>query len=414
MDRPVRLKDLINLEMLQKVQDNFSAAVGIAMVTVDTRGVPVTTLSGFTPHCKMMRSSKEGRECCIRSDDTGGREAMARGGPSLFLCHGGLVDFAVPLVLRGKYLGAILAGQVRLKDSNGSSLERLASDIPNGPRTPELDALFEQTPVISYKKIHSAAYTLYHLAGYLVEESYSNIVSQELNAKNLRLMEESKRLLELEKSLREAELQALSYQVNPHFLFNVLNAIGRLAYFEQAEKTEKVVYGFSDMMRYVLRKNISQFVSVHSEVEHVKNYLYIQQVRMGDKFSFSIDVPERYGRVLCPFMVLQPIVENCVNYAVETRGEEGHIRLFAHDDGTDMILEIIDNGDGIDPARAAAALEGVVERRGGTGIGLHNVNKRLKFFFGDEYGLEVDSLFLPGEGTTVRMRFPLNFDPGNL
>ncbi|MDR1125647.1 MAG: PocR ligand-binding domain-containing protein [Deltaproteobacteria bacterium] len=414
MNSPVRLKDLINLEMLQKVQDNFSAAVGIALVTVDMHGVPVTSLSGFTEHCQAMRASKEGRARCIRSDDLGGRKAMARGGPGLFLCHGGLVDFAVPLVLRGTYLGAVLAGQVRLKDANGHRVERLDANPPAAPRDPRLEELFQQTPVISYKKIHSAAYTLYHLAGYLVEESYSKIMSQELNTKNLRLMEESRHRLELEKSLREAELQALSYQVNPHFLFNVLNAIGRLAYFERAEKTEKVVYGFSDMMRYILRKNISQFVSVRSEVEHVKNYLYIQQVRMSDKFSFSIEVNEKYNQVLCPFMVLQPIAENCVNYAVEARGEDGHIRLLAHDDGTDMILELIDNGDGIDPARAKAALEGSADRQGGTGIGLHNVDKRLKFFFGDQYGLEIVSSFLPGEGTTVRMRFPLHFDPGNL
>ncbi|MDR1685485.1 MAG: PocR ligand-binding domain-containing protein [Desulfovibrio sp.] len=412
MNRPLRLKDLINLEMLQKVQDNFSTAVGIALVTVDTRGVPVSKPSGFTGHCRVMRSGREGRACCIRSDNAGGRAAMARGSPTFFLCHGGLVDIAVPLVLQGAYLGAIIGGQVRLDASDEIPLESLAVNCLPAPRYAELETLFQQIPTISYEKIHAAAYSLYYFAGYLVEQSYSNIVSQELNAKNLRLMEESKRLLELEKSLREAELQALSYQVNPHFLFNVLNTIGRLAYFEHAEKTEKVVYGFSDMMRYVLKKNISQFVSIHSEVEHVKNYLYIQQVRMSDKFSFSIEVDEKYNKVLCPFMVLQPIVENCINYAVETRGEDGYIRLTAHDDGRDMILEIVDNGDGIDPVRAKDAVDGTVEQRSGTGIGLHNVDKRLKFVFGDAYGLDIESPFLPGEGTTVRMRFPLNFDPG--
>jgi ligand-binding sensor protein len=411
MNRPIRLKDLINLEMLQKVQDNFSTAVGIALVTVDTRGVPVSKLSNFTEHCRVMRSTREGRACCIRSDNTGGRLAMARGSPTFFLCHGGLVDIAVPLVLQGTYLGAILGGQVRFNASDQPP-EQLAGNCRPAPRYADLQDLFHQTPVIAYEKIHAAAFTLYYFAGYLVEQSYANIVSQELNAKNLRLMEESKRLLELEKSLREAELQALSYQVNPHFLFNVLNTIGRLAYFEHAEKTEKVVYGFSDMMRYVLKKNISQFVSVHSEMEHVKNYLYIQQVRMSDKFSFCIEVDEKYNKVLCPFMVLQPIVENCINYAVETRGEDGYIRLTARDDGRDMILEVVDNGDGVDPLRAQAALDGTVEQRGGTGIGLHNVDKRLKFVFGDDYGLEIESAFLPGKGAAVRMRFPLNFDPG--
>lgn len=414
---PLPLNGLINLEMLQKVQDNFSAAVGIALVTVDTRGIPVTAPSGFTAYCRAIRSTKVGRKCCIQSDDVGGRMALARGEPSLYRCHGGLVDFAVPLALRGNYLGSILAGQVRLNEMNGSPpIEPLdtSSECSSRPRSAQLDALYEKIPKISYNKIHAAAYTLYHFAGHLVEESYANIVNHELSAKQLRLMEESKRRLELEKSLREAELQALSYQVNPHFLFNVLNTIGRLAYFEGAKETEKVVYGFSDMMRYVLRKNISQFVTVQSEVQHVKNYLYIQQTRMKDKFSFSINISEKYNKVPCPFMVLQPIVENCVNYAVEPRGEHGHIRLDACDDGTDMILDIIDNGDGIDPARALAALEGSARREGCTGIGLHNVNKRMKFFFGESHHIEIISSCRPGEGTVVRMRFPLNFDSGGL
>ncbi|MDR3438604.1 PocR ligand-binding domain-containing protein [Telmatospirillum sp.] len=396
--------------MLQKVQDNFSAAVGVAVIIVDELGAPLTRPSGFSAFCQTIRASDK-RDRCFLCDNDGGRMAVEAGEPSIYQCHCGLVDFAAPIIVRGQYLGAVISGQVRLQDEHEISLKRIMPLDDSWQRDAHLCALREEIHEIPYHKLRSAAYTLFYLAGYLVEESYSNLVRQELDAKNLSLMEESKRRADLEKSLREAELKALSYQINPHFLFNVLNTIGRLALLEQAKKTENIVYAFADMMRYVLKRSRSQIVAINSEVEHVRNYLYIQKVRMGDRFTFSMNVPSKYDGVLCPFMVLHPIVENSVNYAVEPRESDGRIDITAYDDGKDMILDVTDNGDGIDPKVIRAAREGVSEHRGRTGIGLHNVDSRLRYFFGDDYGLAIESPGTPGGGTKVRMRFPLEFDP---
>lgn len=407
----LRLDDLISVDLLQKVQDNFSAAVGIAMVIVDQEGAPVTRPSGFSAFCQTIRTSDARRDHCFLCDDEGGRMAMATGEPSIYRCHCGLVDFAAPVIVRGQYLGAVISGQVQLRDVPETPIEYILPPDESWRQDPHLSALRAKILEIPYVKLRAAAYTLFHLAAYLVEESYSNAVSQELSAKNLKLMEESKRRVELEKSLREAELQALSYQVNPHFLFNVLNTIGRLALKEHAEKTETVVHAFADMMRYVLKKTRSQLVPFSTEVEHVRSYLYIQKVRMGDRFTFSIDVPPVHDGVLCPFMVLHPIVENCINYAVEPRESDGRIEISARSDGKDLIVEVVDNGDGIAPDMARSALDGKAEHHGRTSIGLHNVDSRLRYFFGDDHGLTIESPGLPGRGTRVRMRFPLDFDP---
>ncbi|WP_242465037.1 sensor histidine kinase [Rhodospirillum rubrum] len=407
----LRLEDLISVEMLQKVQDNFSAAVGIAMIIVDQRGAPVTRPSNFSAFCQTIRTSAARRDQCFHCDDDGGRRAMAMGEPSIYQCHCGLVDFAAPIIVRDQYLGAVISGQVRLRDAQAVTLEYIAPPDDSWRQDDHLFALREKIDEIPYVKLRSAAYTLYHLAAYLVEESYSNAVSQELSAKNLKLMEESKRRVELEKSLREAELQALSYQVNPHFLFNVLNTIGRLALKEHAPKTEDMLYAFADMMRYVLKKSRSQIVSLQTEVGHVRNYLHIQKVRMGDRFTFTMDVPAKYDGILCPFMVLHPIVENSINYAIEPHEADGRIEITARDDGLNMILRVVDNGDGVSPELVRAALDGVAEPHGRTSIGLHNVDSRLRHFFGPDYGLTVESPATPGGGTVVEMRFPLEFDP---
>lgn len=409
-ERTLRLDELISVEMLQKVQDNFSSAVGIAMIIVDDLGKPVTQPSGFSGFCNTVRASDARRDGCFSCDNYGGRKAMATGEPSIYQCHCGLVDFAAPIIVRDQYLGAVISGQVKLRDAENVALDHIAPPDDSWRQDSRLQALRDEIHEIPFPKLRSAAYALFYLAAYLVEESYSNAVSQELSAKNLKRMEESKRLVELEKLLREAELQALSYQVNPHFLFNVLNTIGRLALMEHARKTENIVYAFADMMRYVLKKSRSQIVALHNEVEHVRNYLYIQKVRMGDRFSFTMEIPSKYHAVRCPFMVLHPIVENSLNYAIEPRAEDGSVDIKAYDDGDDLILEVRDNGDGIDPEMVKAALGGVAEHHGRTSIGLHNVDSRLRYFFGESYGLEIESSGRPGEGTCVRMRFPLEFD----
>lgn len=410
-DRILRLEELISVKTLQQVQDNFSAAVGIAIVTVDEYGTPVTRPSGFCGFCDTVRSSPATRDACLRCDNGGGRIAMSTGKPSIYLCHCGLVDFAAPIIAFGQYLGAIISGQVRLKDEDTYSLEYIVPPEPAWQADPKMCAMREQVQVYSYEKLHSVAYTLFYIASSLAEESYSNMVTQELCAKQMRLAEESRRRTELEKNLREAELQALSYQVNPHFLFNVLNTIGRLALMEHAEKTETIVYAFADMMRYILKKSRSQLVPLRTEVDHVRNYLYIQQVRMGSRFSFTLDIPSKYDGIHCPFMALHPIVENSINYAVEPHAENGVIAISAYDDGEDLFLVVKDNGDGIAPELLRAALDGVAEYHGRTSIGLCNVNSRLLYFFGEGYGLAVESTCLTGEGTTVTLRFPLEFDP---
>lgn len=404
------LENLISIEMLQKVQDNFSDSVGISLITVDTDGEPVTCPSGFSEFCTTVRMYKKFRDGCQLCDKIGGRTALDNHGPTIYHCHCGLVDLAVPITIRDHHLGTILAGQVQLNGGNTPVIGQLVPYDESWKEIPRLTELHDKIPTVSYKKLVSAANTLFHLANYLVEQSYSNSIAQELHSKNMKIVEESKRAIELEKSLRESELKALSYQVNPHFLFNVLNAIGRLAYFENARKTEKVVYGFSDMMRYILNKEVSQFVTIKNEVQHVANYLYLQRIRMSDKFSFVIDVSEEYNGTLCPFMVLQPIVENSINYAIEPSGRKSFVKVRAYDDGKDLTLEVEDNGDGFKPEKAKAALEGKIEHSGRGSIGLYNVNQRLISSYGSDYKLTIVSPNSPGGGTLVKMRFPLDFD----
>ncbi|MDU4094707.1 MAG: histidine kinase, partial [Pantoea sp.] len=212
--------------------------------------------------------------------------------------------------------------------------------------------------------------------------------------------------VEIERSLHEAEFKALSYQVNPHFLFNVLNTIGRLAFLEEASRTETMMYDFADMMRYLLRKNNNGLITLGQEVNYVKCYMSIQKVRMNERFDYTNDIAEKYNDVVCPFLILQPLVENFFNYVVEPRETKSHILLRATDDGKDITIEITDNGDGISPQDIALILSGNQRRQKGS-IGINNINNRLQLLFGENYGLQITSPYKPMLGTTIKLKFPM-------
>lgn len=186
----------------------------------------------------------------------------------------------------------------------------------------------------------------------------------------------------------------------------MLNTIGRLAFLEDASRTETMVHDFSDMMRYLLRKNNNGLITLGQEMNYVNCYMAIQKVRMNDRFDYICDIPEKYKDTVCPFLILQPLVENFFNYVVEPREMQSHIVLRANDDGKDVIIEITDNGDGISPEDIEHILSGNQNRQKG-GIGINNIKNRLQLLFGESYGLQISSPYKPMFGTTIKLRFPM-------
>jgi sensor histidine kinase YesM len=280
------------------------------------------------------------------------------------------------------------------------------SDWEHNERLVEARSRIVEVP---YEKVVATAYTLLEISNYIVEREYINIVKKTLDKNHMKLLEEEKIRTELEKSLKEAELKALYYQINPHFLFNALNTICRLAYIEKAKQTEELGYAFSDMMRYVLKKNSSEHVTIKDEINHSKNYLKIQKIRLGERLNYTIDVPEEHEDVECPFMVLQPLIENSVKYVAEAKEEGGIVGIRSYKKENDIIVEIEDDGDGISKEKISDLLsdENEVDIKDES-IGIRNVNKRLIYSFGKEYGLEIVSGNNSHKGTIVKVKIKLD------
>ncbi|MFT9498122.1 sensor histidine kinase [Anaerosolibacter sp.] len=403
----VHLRDIIDVEILQEIQDRFSEATGIAAVTVDFRGKPITKYSKFSRFCSLIREVGRCRDACYQSDAHGGLEAARREEPYIYRCHTGLVDFAIPITVNGQYMGSIMAGQAKIEESELNRLDQIVKEVPGWKDKEEIKAAYDEIPVTSYDKIVGAARLMFLVSNYMVEKDMMNIMQEELNTKNLKLMEQVKARAELERALKDTEIKALQSQINPHFLFNVLNTVGRLALIEKAPKTQEIVYALAELLRYIL-KNIDQMVKLEDEIAHIERYLKIQSVRFGDRIQYVLDIPESIRNITVPAMLLQTLVENAINHGLEPKEEPGTIKIIGYELEEDAVIEIIDDGVGMSKERLHMVQDEHLDMGAlseSTGIGINNVNKRLIYHYGSEYKLKIKSK--PNGGTKVKVRIPM-------
>ena len=210
-------------------------------------------------------------------------------------------------------------------------------------------------------------------------------------------------LREQEERLAQAELRALRAQISPHFIYNALAAVAGDIHRDPEEARERLI-DFAEFTRYLFR-DARSYVTLGEELAHVERYVRLEQARFPDLLHVTVDVPAETRPAIVPSLSIQPLVENAVRHGVERHQGGGHVSITARVRGGDVELRICDDGRGIAPERVGAVLAGT-----GGGIGLSNVDGRLRATFGERYGLRIESR--PGEGTTVIMSVPnLTGDP---
>lgn len=209
-----------------------------------------------------------------------------------------------------------------------------------------------------------------------------------------------------QESKRKSELDALQSQINPHFLYNALDSIVWMIENERYEGAVTMVTALARLFRISLSKG-KNIICVADELEHVRNYLTIQQMRYKNKFTFEITAEPEVLQCATIKLIIQPLVENSIYHGMEFMSGDGEIQIKAYRNGNDLFIDIIDNGLGMPQEQADALLtEDTPRERGkGSGIGLKNVHERIQLYFGSEYGLKIYSE--PDEGTTARIHLPM-------
>lgn len=220
------------------------------------------------------------------------------------------------------------------------------------------------------------------------------------NRMSAKLKELIQKVYSVQLKQREAELMALQAQINPHFLYNTLDNIYWMGRMEKAFETSKMVQALSKLFRQSLN-NGEETTKVRNEIEHIKNYIIIQQIRYKDKITFSLNVEDDTLEYFTIKFVLQPLVENAIVHGCRDQDKCGMIDISVFKENGKLLFKVEDNGVGVDLDEINRLLE---EPDGKRGMAIKNVNDRIQLFFGDEYGLK----FIKKEnGTTVIVTQPL-------
>ncbi len=200
-----------------------------------------------------------------------------------------------------------------------------------------------------------------------------------------------------EERLASAELRALRAQISPHFIYNALAAVAGDIH-ARPDEARELLSDFAEFTRYLFRDGRS-YVTLGEEIDHVERYLRLEQARFRDSLHVTVDVPVQTRSAVVPAMSVQPLVENAVRHGVERRAGTGRVTIAAHVENGDVELRVSDDGVGIEADRVPAVLAGA-----GGGIGLSNVDARLRATFGERYALQIESRV--GQGTTAVMTVP--------
>lgn len=238
---------------------------------------------------------------------------------------------------------------------------------------------------------------LYHSIKYYQISTGHHKILQQIASDNQ--YEQLKRS-QAETAAREAQLKMLRYQLNPHFLFNTLNAISALVQIKQSTKANSMIVQLSDFLRYSLDNDPIQTVSLLQELDALKLYLNIEKTRFGDRLILNFDIQQECDHIPVPSLILQPLVENAIKHGIAPNERGGKLSVRANLDKTFMTIEITDTGPGAAKKNVAA------NRQTSSGIGLRNTRDRLQAFYGDRYEFNLESAV--DGGFRVEMKLPLD------
>ena len=301
---------------------------------------------------------------------------------------------------------AVLAieGEGREQVRPGDLLSRLLARTPD-ERIHIVPRLISSDPTCPLRSAVLAPLTVQGRRGGTLIAFYRSVGNPSLS--ELRVVQEAASLVsaqvelsvlaDQEERLARAELRALRAQISPHFIYNALAAVAGDIHARPDEARELLI-DFAEFTRYLFRDGRS-YVTLGEELEHVERYLRLEQARFRGSLDVTVHVPHETLGAVVPAMSVQPLVENAVRHGVEPRAGTGQVAITATVVGGDVELRVTDDGVGIAPDRVAAALAGI-----GGGIGLSNVDARLRATFGERYALRIESR--SGAGTTAVMTVP--------
>ena len=396
------ISELMSDSVLTDLLQSTYSISGLRISLSSCQGERILALQEYiTPFCKLANQVPELRSICLNCTRCGGSRAAEQKVPFIYRCYAGLACAAIPVFAEGVHVATLVTSGFRVEKEYMAVLEQLCPE--ESYRAPA--DVVTTAPYLHYQRILDVASLLSVAARYIAESSLHNRIQAELHQKRVELMEQQQAQLNTERLLSQAEFKALQSQINPHFLFNTLNAISQLAILEGGNQTADAIFSLSALLRRSLKKN-DTVPPLREEVDNISEYLNIKKLLYRDRIRYVCDVDESCLSLRVPLFTLQPLVENALLHGLEPKPEGGTLSLSIHREGSYVVIRVADDGLGCseETLSRARSTPPALHRSDLTGIGLGNVTRRLLNYFGPDFRWTIDGA--EGRGTCVTLYLP--------
>lgn len=404
-----------NLDEIQKI---ISDVTGLAFVTVDYRGEPVSEPTKFSNFCRKMRTDKNKRTLCKLSDASGSIIAATTKQTSIYFCPCGLLEVAIPIIINDKYLGGFIGGQVRCLDAPDSVMRLSKNMIPGGANIPDTEIRAEKIKdvdisdlkIYSYKEIVSIAKLVELIINQLTKQELISGHNQKKNLTRISELEDKIKRLEYQNNSLKEKVDTLKRDNNLFFMRNTFNMISNLAVIEDASKTNGAVLRYLDFIESGL--DIDENKTIRDEIRKVEKFIKLNKIRYSDRLDYNIKFEKDVLDINIPYSLILPFVYAGIYYTLNTEDIDLMINISISKVGKDIEILIEDNGTG----QAITELENVYKIYGGNHEGneivksIVDVQKFMTDTFGTEYRINTERI--KGKGTKVYIKYPINFDEG--
>lgn len=379
----ITLRNLIDENLITTAEKRICNLVELSIVTIDPDGNVIGEKVNSTPFCELICSSENGKAFYHRWNLILNEKILRDKTCRVYENQMGFKSCIAPIIADDIFLGSVIVGQFF---TEGEEYKRNQFDIKKLSRELSLPEDKIQQAILKLPTASEKSVSNYMGCCEILSDYFTEIVRKNITEK--KLLQKTQENLRFKDEVEKAELKTLGAQINPHFLFNTLNSITRMALLEDSPRTEEMVYCLSDLLRYSIKQN-EEFPTIDSELENIKKYLFIQCIRYKDRLKYSIDVPDELLSFRIPSMILQPLVENAIVHGLEPKIEGGDIHISCENKNDNMKILIKDTGIGIPEEKIISLLN--TGAKAHTGLGVYSSNQRLKTYFGSDYGLKIYS-----------------------
>lgn len=396
------LTEHFNIDELSKLLIELHALIDMRVSINNCAGERLAASAhSLNPYCLEKYENPGTNHYCRMCTMAGGERAGRLKAPFLYRCYAGFAAVAIPVFAEDRLVAVMITSGFRIEPELMDTLEQILF-VEGQEYAPEVLA---QSPEIHHKRIMDIASILSLAAKYISEAGLRSSIQSQLHDKSLELMAQMQIRAKTEKLLSQAQFKALQSQINPHFLFNTLNAISQLAILERADRSAEAIFSLSSLLRRSLSQN-SGMVFLREEVEYIEEYFKIKKMMYRDRITFVLEIDESCLYIKVPVFTIQPLVENALLHGLEPRENGGCLKLSISRMDKSVVILIEDDGLGFSRKKLAdiKSLKVTSSVSDTTGIGISNVILRLKDCFGINFHWHIDSL--PGIGTRIELSLP--------